>query len=137
MRNLRSCIKVAADFVAPEHVVHCVRFTEELRQLPTWHHRRQDVLSIRAILFYAACACFAAFEEHRKREEAKREKQRRLDRKHSVSLDPPANAPAAPATAAAPPTGTHAPGTVSLQEPAMTCTSSAALGEEVASALML
>ena len=81
VRNLRSCIKVALDFVAPEHVSHCVRLTEELRQLPTWHHRRQDVLSIRTILFYAVCACFGAFEEHKKKEEAKKEKQRRENRK--------------------------------------------------------
>ena len=33
VRNLRSCISVAADFVAPEHVVHCLRLTDELRYL--------------------------------------------------------------------------------------------------------
>ena len=79
VRNLRSCIKVAADFVAAEHVGHCVRITEELRQLPARHHRRADVLSIRSILLYAACACLASLEEHKRREEARRrdEKQRR------------------------------------------------------------
>ena len=41
VRNLRSCIKVALDFVAPEHVGHCVRLTEELRLLPEGHYRRQ------------------------------------------------------------------------------------------------
>ena len=33
LRNLRSCISVAADFVAPEHVAHCLRLTDELRYL--------------------------------------------------------------------------------------------------------
>ena len=33
VRNLRSCISVAADFVAPEHVAHCLRLTDELRYL--------------------------------------------------------------------------------------------------------
>ena len=85
VRNLRSCIKVALDFVAPEHVGHCVRLTEELRQLPAGHHRRQDVLAVRQILLYTACACLATMDEQRKKEEAKREKQRRIDRKMTLS----------------------------------------------------
>ena len=42
VRNLRSCISVAAGFVAPEHVAHCLRLTDELRYLcartPSNHH---------------------------------------------------------------------------------------------------
>ena len=75
VRNLRGSIKVALDFVAPEHVGHCVRLTEEQRQLPSYHHRRQDVLSIRTILLYAACGCFAALDEHQRNEAKKRQKQ--------------------------------------------------------------
>lgn len=52
--NLRSCIKVAADFVSPEHVGQCVRITEELRQLPVGHHRHADVLNVRSILVSGA-----------------------------------------------------------------------------------
>jgi len=61
--NIRSCIKVAADFVAPEHISHCVRIAEELRQLPATHHRHPDVLNVRSILFHTGCACLIALEE--------------------------------------------------------------------------
>ena len=123
VRNLRSCIKVALDFVAPEHVAHCVRLTEQLRELPGWHHRRQDVLSISSILYYSACACFAAFDEHKRRELARQEKQRRLDRKNSVSIDPPAAAATSKAVG-----GEDA-------APAAASSTSIAMGEEVAAAL--
>ena len=39
------------------------------------------MLNVRTILFYAACACLAALDEHKKREEAKREKLRRANAK--------------------------------------------------------
>ena len=94
VHNLRCCVKVAADFVAPEHVDHCVRLTEELRQLPARHHRRADVLSVRSILFYAACACIATLEESKRREEQRR----RAAARHTVAPPPPeANPPAAAA----------------------------------------
>ena len=138
VRNLRSCIKVAADFVAPEHVAHCVRLTEELRQLPEWHHRRQDVLSIRAILFYSACACVSAFEENKRREDAKREKQRRLDRKSTLSFEAPTNSAialtAASAVVAVPPAATPKSSVTTAEAVG---TASLALGEQVAAALML
>ena len=101
VRNLRSSIKVAADFVAPEHVKHCVRLTEDLRQLPASHHRRIDVLNVRSILFYAGCAAVAALEEHKQREEARKAKQRREVRR-SLSGEPQSPRAAAAAAAAGP-----------------------------------
>ena len=91
VRNLRSCVKVAADFVAPEHVDKCVSLTEQLRKLPSWHHRRADVLNVRSILLYAACACLSALDEHRRREEQKRDRQRRANAAaaRTASANPP------------------------------------------------
>jgi len=139
VRNLRSCIKIAADFVAPEHVQHCVRLTEELRQLPSWHHRRQDVLSVRTILLYAALACFRALDENRRKEEVRKERQRRLDRKGTLSSEPPQGAttsagapppvPPAPNDALA---GSTEPGAVSLS-----MSESALFATSVANALHL
>ncbi|KAG4912179.1 hypothetical protein JHK86_052612 [Glycine max] len=37
VRNLKSCIKVAMDFVSPENVGECFRLTEEFRTLPINH----------------------------------------------------------------------------------------------------
>ena len=50
MLNIRSCIHVASEFIAPEHISHCVRITEEIRQLPATHHRHTDVLNVRSLL---------------------------------------------------------------------------------------
>ena len=95
VRNLRSCIKVALDFVSPEHADHSVRLTEEQRQLPSWHYRRPDVLNVRTILFYAGCACLAALDEHKRREEAKREKLRRANAKMQAAAAAGATSPRA------------------------------------------
>ena len=130
VRNLRSCIKVACDFVAPEHVSHCVRLTEDLRQLPLGHHRRQDVLSVRTILLYAACACFSTVDDHKKSAQDARNRERRLELKASRSQSNELLTPAAAAaasSAAAEPAAAGAAATAS----------SLVLGEEVAAALML
>jgi lysine-specific demethylase 3 len=103
VHNVRSCIKVAADFVAAEHVDHVVRLTEELRQLPAWHHRRADVLSVRSILLYAACACLSGIDENKRREEARREKQRRAAAKMAVTADATSEPPS-PRALVPPPT---------------------------------
>ena len=102
VRNLRSCVKVALDFVSPEHVDHCVRLCELQRQLPRWHHRRPDVLNVRTILLYAACACVSALDEHKRKEEAKREKLRRANAKMAAAAAG-ATSPRAPASVGAPP----------------------------------
>lgn len=46
--NLRSCIKVAMDFVSPEHVPRCLANTEQFRLLPHGHRRQQDSLSTKS-----------------------------------------------------------------------------------------
>ncbi|XP_030457005.1 lysine-specific demethylase JMJ26-like [Syzygium oleosum] len=53
VRNLKSCTKVAADFVSPENIDQCLRLTEEFRQLPRNHKAREDKLEIKKMIIYA------------------------------------------------------------------------------------
>lgn len=46
VHNLYSCIKVAEDFVSPEHVRHCFRLTQEFRHLSTTHTNHEDKLQV-------------------------------------------------------------------------------------------
>lgn len=50
VHNLYSCIKVAEDFVSPEHVRHCFRLTQEFRHLSTTHTNHEDKLQV-ALIF--------------------------------------------------------------------------------------
>ncbi|XP_028554209.1 lysine-specific demethylase JMJ25-like isoform X2 [Dendrobium catenatum] len=51
VRNLKSCIKVALDFVSPENVRECVRLTEEFRMLPRDHRAKEDKLELFMLSF--------------------------------------------------------------------------------------
>ncbi|XP_071912794.1 lysine-specific demethylase JMJ27-like isoform X1 [Coffea arabica] len=53
VRNLKSCIKVALDFVSPENVGECVRMTEEFRVLPQNHRAKEDKLEVKKMTYYA------------------------------------------------------------------------------------
>ncbi|XP_075477051.1 lysine-specific demethylase JMJ27-like isoform X3 [Primulina tabacum] len=53
VRNLKSCIKVAIDFVSPENVQECVRLTEEFRILPRNHRAKEDKLEVKKIVLHA------------------------------------------------------------------------------------
>ncbi|OEL29728.1 Lysine-specific demethylase JMJ25 [Dichanthelium oligosanthes] len=53
VRNLKSCIKVAMDFVSPENVDECIKLTEEFRKLPSEHRAKEDKLEIKKIALYA------------------------------------------------------------------------------------
>nr|GEZ11770.1 JmjC domain-containing protein [Tanacetum cinerariifolium] len=44
--KLKSCIKVALDFVSPENVGECIRLTEDFRVLPQNHRAKEDKLEI-------------------------------------------------------------------------------------------
>ncbi|XP_074285590.1 lysine-specific demethylase JMJ26-like isoform X2 [Silene latifolia] len=44
VRNLKSCIKVALDFVSPENFGECIRLAGELRHLPHNHRAKEDKL---------------------------------------------------------------------------------------------
>ncbi|KAH9322173.1 hypothetical protein KI387_016812, partial [Taxus chinensis] len=53
VRNLKSCIKVALDFVSPENLQECVRLTEEFRLLPKNHRAKEDKLEAKKMVLYA------------------------------------------------------------------------------------
>ncbi|CAO2812755.1 unnamed protein product [Amaranthus hypochondriacus] len=53
VRNLKSCIKVALDFVSPENVHECIRLTGELRHLPQNHRAKEDKLEVRKMIIHA------------------------------------------------------------------------------------
>ncbi|ONK67149.1 uncharacterized protein A4U43_C06F16480 [Asparagus officinalis] len=56
LRNKKSCIKMALDFVSPENVGECVRLTEEFRLLPRTHRAKEDKLEVRKMALFAANA---------------------------------------------------------------------------------
>uniref|UniRef100_A0A803LRY5 Uncharacterized protein n=1 Tax=Chenopodium quinoa TaxID=63459 RepID=A0A803LRY5_CHEQI len=53
VRNLKSCIKVALDFISPENVHECIRLTGELRSLPRNHQAKEDKLEVWKMIIYA------------------------------------------------------------------------------------
>lgn len=50
VHNLYSCIKVAEDFVSPEHVKHCFWLTQEFRYLSQTHTNHEDKLQVKTAL---------------------------------------------------------------------------------------
>ncbi|XP_015886698.1 lysine-specific demethylase JMJ25 isoform X1 [Ziziphus jujuba] len=53
VRNLKSCIKVALDFVSPENVGDCIHLTEEFRKLPPNHRSNEDKLEVKKMTYFA------------------------------------------------------------------------------------
>lgn len=53
VHNLYSCIKVAEDFVSPEHVKHCFWLTQEFRYLSHTHTNHEDKLQVKNVIFHA------------------------------------------------------------------------------------
>ncbi|KAJ6833654.1 lysine-specific demethylase JMJ25-like isoform X1 [Iris pallida] len=53
VRNLKSCIKVAVDFVSPENAQECIRLTEEFRQLPQGHKAKEDKVELKKMALHA------------------------------------------------------------------------------------
>ena len=51
--NIRSSIKVAEDFVSPEHFDRCLELTEQFRALPRGHRRQEDGLGAKDIMLHA------------------------------------------------------------------------------------
>ncbi|XP_009352025.2 uncharacterized protein LOC103943437 [Pyrus x bretschneideri] len=54
VRNRKSCIKVALDFVSPENIQECIRLTEEFRLLPEKHRSKEDKLEVKKMALFAA-----------------------------------------------------------------------------------
>ncbi|KDO78330.1 hypothetical protein CISIN_1g002333mg [Citrus sinensis] len=55
VRNLKSCTKVAVDFVSPENVDECLRLTKEFRLLPKNHRAREDKLEVYLVFIKRKC----------------------------------------------------------------------------------
>ncbi|XP_022726110.1 lysine-specific demethylase JMJ25-like [Durio zibethinus] len=55
VRNIKSCIKVALDFVSPENIGECIRLTEEFRVLPHDHRAKEDKLEVKKMIVHAVC----------------------------------------------------------------------------------
>ncbi|XP_051128190.1 lysine-specific demethylase JMJ26-like isoform X2 [Andrographis paniculata] len=53
VRNLKSCTKVAADFVSPENLHECLKLAEEFRKLPINHRAREDKLEVKKMILHA------------------------------------------------------------------------------------
>lgn len=64
VRNLHSCIKVAEDFVSPEHLNHCFRLTQEFRQLSETHSNHEDKLQVKNIIYHAVKDAVAVLTEN-------------------------------------------------------------------------
>ncbi|PIA28769.1 hypothetical protein AQUCO_06700052v1 [Aquilegia coerulea] len=53
VRNLKSCLKVAVDFVSPENINECIQLTEEFRSLPQNHSAKEDKLEVKKMILHA------------------------------------------------------------------------------------
>ncbi|KAJ3693934.1 hypothetical protein LUZ60_009414 [Juncus effusus] len=53
VRNLKSCIKVALDFVSPENLQECITLSDEFRLLPESHRAKEDKLEVKKMAVYA------------------------------------------------------------------------------------
>ncbi|XP_021719738.1 lysine-specific demethylase JMJ25-like [Chenopodium quinoa] len=69
VRNLKSCTKVAVDFVSPENIGECFRLTEEFRKLPKFHKAREDKLEIKKMILHAANQAIKHLEELQSKQE--------------------------------------------------------------------
>lgn len=67
VHNLYSCIKVAEDFVSPEHVRHCFRLTQEFRHLSTTHTNHEDKLQVKNIIYHAVKDSVGTLKAHESR----------------------------------------------------------------------
>ncbi|XP_027189817.1 lysine-specific demethylase JMJ26-like isoform X3 [Cicer arietinum] len=68
VRNLKSCTKVALDFVSPENVGECFRLTEEFRKLPVNHRSTEDKLEVKKMIVYAMLDVVKNLEKARSKE---------------------------------------------------------------------
>ncbi|XP_037418614.1 lysine-specific demethylase JMJ25-like [Triticum dicoccoides] len=53
VRNLKSCTKVALDFVSPENFEECIKYTNKIRELPNNHMVNEDKLEVKKIAIHA------------------------------------------------------------------------------------
>uniref|UniRef100_H2YD05 JmjC domain-containing protein n=1 Tax=Ciona savignyi TaxID=51511 RepID=H2YD05_CIOSA len=62
--NLHSCIKVAEDFVSPEHVDKCFKLTNEFRALSSTHSNHEDKLQLKNIIYHTVKELISSISWH-------------------------------------------------------------------------
>ncbi|WVZ64856.1 LOW QUALITY PROTEIN: hypothetical protein U9M48_014319 [Paspalum notatum var. saurae] len=63
VRNLKSCTKIALDFVSPENAQQCLNLTEDFRRLPVNHRAKEDKLEVKKMIVYAVEHALAILKE--------------------------------------------------------------------------
>ncbi|CAN6174220.1 unnamed protein product [Urochloa humidicola] len=63
VRNLKSCTKIALDFVSPENIQQCLSLTEDFRRLPKNHRAKEDKLEVKKMIVYAVERALQILEE--------------------------------------------------------------------------
>ncbi|KAJ1289559.1 hypothetical protein BS78_02G174100 [Paspalum vaginatum] len=63
VRNLKSCTKIALDFVSPENAQQCLNLTEDFRRLPVNHRAKEDKLEVKKMIAYAIENALAILKE--------------------------------------------------------------------------
>jgi lysine-specific demethylase 3 len=53
VRNLSACVKVAMDFVSPNHLHRCLELSADFKKLRSGHHLSEDKLQVQAMLYQA------------------------------------------------------------------------------------
>jgi lysine-specific demethylase 3 len=56
VRNLKSSLKVAMDFVSPEGIMESLEQSQRIRKLPEGHFAKEDKLQAQAMLIASALA---------------------------------------------------------------------------------
>ncbi|PIA26140.1 hypothetical protein AQUCO_09700007v1 [Aquilegia coerulea] len=70
VRNLKSCLKVAVDFVSPENTNECIRLTREFRSLPMDHIAKEDKVEVKKMILHAISDVVKGLESPTNGEEA-------------------------------------------------------------------
>jgi len=63
VRNLKSCTKIALDFVSPENIQQCLSLTEDFRRLPKKHRAKEDKLEVRTFQYMTVLIFFVKLAE--------------------------------------------------------------------------
>ncbi|XP_050363584.1 lysine-specific demethylase JMJ25-like [Argentina anserina] len=63
VRNLKSCIKVAMDFVSPENVGECFHLTEVFRTLPEGHRAKEDKLEVKKMIVHSVTSALKELDQ--------------------------------------------------------------------------
>lgn len=64
VRNLKSCTKIALDFVSPENVNECLKLTQQFRMLPKNHRAKEDKLEVKKMIIYAVEQAVRTLKDH-------------------------------------------------------------------------